>query len=195
MAATVLPSVIALFLQHHPRIEIDLDATGRSSTSWRRYRSGFARRGAARYPSGRQTHRRDRRKALCHSKLFQRRATTDQPDSTFAVAFAGNCQSLASHRRDDAQRHHRGVNIVRPRLAANDHQIVLEAMLAEIGIANFPMFLGEPLVEAKKASIVLPQWTMREVPLYLIYPSHKSVSLALRTLLDHLVVSLTPYFP
>jgi DNA-binding transcriptional LysR family regulator len=83
----------------------------------------------------------------------------------------------------------------RPRLAANDHEIVTQAMLAGLGIANLPSFLGDPLVAAGQVRAVLPLWLGREVPLYLIYPTHKSPSPALRALMLHLEAALAPYFP
>jgi DNA-binding transcriptional LysR family regulator len=83
----------------------------------------------------------------------------------------------------------------RPRLAANDHHVVIEAMHAGLGIAHLPMFVGDALVAAARAVVVLPRWLGREVPLYLIYPSHKSLSPALRQWVDFLSESLAPHFP
>jgi DNA-binding transcriptional LysR family regulator len=196
MAATLLPSIIAVFLQRHPRIEIDLDATGRFVDIVEEGIDLALR--VAEPPDTRLVAKRigaTAGKLYAAPKLFnggQRPITPDQLMQWPLLAIAGNSRAIEWTMRNGTATES---ILVRPRLAANDHQIVLEAMLAKIGIANFPMFLGEPLVEAKKAITVLPQWTTREVPLYLIYPSHKSVSLALRTLLDHLAIALAPYFP
>jgi DNA-binding transcriptional LysR family regulator len=196
MAATILPAVIAEFLKKYPQVDIDMDVTGRFVDL---IEDGIdlALR-VAEPPDTRLIAKRIGATAgrfYASPRLFEHKMRPTRPSELAdwpLLAIASDAALLnwllRSGKKSEAVS-------FRPRLAATDHQIILEAMHAGIGIANLPMFLGDPLVKAGKAEAVLPDWTAREVPLYLIYPSHKSVSLALRALLDHLSLSLTQFFP
>jgi DNA-binding transcriptional LysR family regulator len=196
MAATILPAVIADFLKKHPQVDIDIDVTGRFVDL---IEDGIdlALR-VAEPPDTRLIAKRvgaTAGKFYAMSRLFKNKVRPIRPEQLAdwpLLVIASDAAlvnwQLRSAKKNESVSFH-------PRLAANDHQIILEAMYAGIGIANLPMFLGDPLAKAGKVEAVLPGWIAREVPLYLIYPSHKSVSLALRALLDHLNLSLAQFFP
>jgi DNA-binding transcriptional LysR family regulator len=196
MAATILPSVITDFLKKYPQVDIDIDVTGRFVDL---IEDGIdlALR-VAEPPDTRLIAKRvgaTAGKFYAVPRLFKNKVQPIRPSQLVdwpLLVIASDAAMLNWSLRSDKK--NESVSF-RPRLAANDHQIILDAMHAGIGIANLPMFLGDPLVKSGKVEAVLPDWTAREVPLYLIYPSHKSVSLALRALLDHLSVSLAQFFP
>jgi DNA-binding transcriptional LysR family regulator len=200
MAGTILPTVLAAFLKRHPQVEIDLDATGRFVDIVEEGIDLALR--VAEPPDSRLVAKRIGATAgrlYAAPKLFQAKATPKLPQRLidWPLLVIASSADMMTWQMRNAKRSKDEIETIsfRPRLAANDHQVILEAMRAGLGIANLPMFLGDPLVAARKAEAVLPQWTTREIPLYLIYPSHKSVSLALRALLDHLGESLAPFFP
>jgi DNA-binding transcriptional LysR family regulator len=196
MAATLLPSVIAEFLLVHPQVEIDLDVTGRFVDL---IEDGIdlALR-VAEPPDTRLVAKRVGTTAgrfYAARRMFQQRAAPELPSQLNdwpLLAISSGAPLLTWQLKNGAQTH---ALVFRPRLAANDHSVILEAMHAGLGIAHLPIFLGDLLVKNGAVQTVLPDWTAREVPLYLIYPSHKSVSVALRALLDHLSLSLAPFFP
>jgi DNA-binding transcriptional LysR family regulator len=196
MASTILPPLIAKFMQQHPQVEIDLDATGRFVDL---VEDGIdlALR-VAEPPDTRLVAKRIGATAgrfYAVAALFENKRAPKQPAQLSEwplLVIASNAAFLQwpLHRGEQTQQ-----ISFRPRLAANDHQVVIAAMQAGLGIAHLPMFLGDAMVAAAQAQVVLPQWHGREVPLYLIYPSHKSMSPALRHLLDFLTLSLSPFFP
>jgi DNA-binding transcriptional LysR family regulator len=196
MAATILPAVISSFLKKYPQVDIDMNVTGRFVDL---IEDGIdlALR-VAEPPDTRLVAKRIGATAgrfYALPRLFKNKVRPVRPGQLvdWPLLVIASDAALVNWQLRSASK---SENVsFRPRLAANDHQIVLEAMHAGIGIANLPMFLGDPLVKAGKVEAVLPDWTAREVPLYLIYPSHKSVSLALRALLEHLNTSLAQFFP
>jgi DNA-binding transcriptional LysR family regulator len=196
MAATLLPPLIAAFMQQHPQVEIDLDVSGRFADL---IEDGIdlALR-VAEPPDSRLVARRVGATAgrfYAIDRLFENKAAPKSPQQLVdwpLLVIASNAQMLNWSLRNGDQTEPLSF---RPRLAANDHLIVVAAMRAGLGVAHLPMFLGDPLVAAAEVRVVLPKWIGREVPLYLIYPSHKSMSPALRQLVDHLSSSLAPFFP
>jgi LysR family transcriptional regulator, regulator for bpeEF and oprC len=196
MAATLLPPVLADFMQAHPAVQIDLEATGRFVDL---IEDGFdlALR-VAEPPDSRLVAKRIGATAgrwYAKPSLFDNgkapRAPAQLVDWPLLV-IACNAPLLNWTLRKGELTEEISF---RPRLAANDHEIVTQAMLAGLGIANLPSFLGDPLVAAGQVRAVLPLWLGREVPLYLIYPTHKSPLPALRALMLHLEAALAPYFP
>jgi DNA-binding transcriptional LysR family regulator len=196
MAATILPSVMADFLEKHPQVDMDIDVTGRFVDLIEDGIDVALR--VAEPPDTRLIAKRIGATAgrfYAVPALLKNKARPLQPSQLSdwpMLVIASDSASVNWQLRSASKRE----NVAfRPRLAANDHSIILQAMHAGLGIANLPMFLGDPLVQAGQVEVVLPDWTSREVPLYAIYPSHKSVSPALRALLDHLSLSLAQFFP
>jgi DNA-binding transcriptional LysR family regulator len=196
MAATLLPTLLAQFMSLQPLVQIDLQVTGRFVDLVEEGIDLALR--VAEPPDNRLVAKRIGATAArfyAHPGLFNER----KPPRTVAqladwplLAIASNAPLLnwTLHKGEITEQ----VSF-RPRLAANDHQIVIEAMRAGLGIAHLPMFMGDPLVAAGQAKTVLPQWMGREVPLYMIYPTRKSPSPALRALMDYLSVQLAAHFP
>jgi DNA-binding transcriptional LysR family regulator len=196
MAATILPGVLIGFLKKHPQVDIDIDVTGRFVDL---IEDGIDL--ALRIAEPPNTHLIAKRVGATQSqlyasrRLFKRKKRPKRPSQLTDWPLMVIAKDAAQINWQLSNAGERETVLFRPRLAATDHQLIVEAMNAGIGITNLPRFLGDPLVETGDVEVVLPGWTTREVPLYLIYPSHKSVSLALRALLDHLDTSLAPFFP
>jgi DNA-binding transcriptional LysR family regulator len=196
MAATILPAVLADFLAKHPQVDIDLDVTGRFVDLVEDGIDVALR--VAEPPDSRLVAKRIGAtvgRFYAASRLFKSKNAPVRPEQllNWPMLLIASDAATATWQLQSAKRTERVT--FKPRLAANDHSVILAALQAGLGIAALPMFLGDPLVKTGKIQAVLGDWSAREVPLYLIYPSHKSVSLALRALLDHLVLTLAPFFP
>jgi DNA-binding transcriptional LysR family regulator len=196
MAATILPAVIAQFMQAHPAIQIDLDVTGRFVDL---IDDGFdlALR-VAEPPDTRLVAKRIGATAArwyASPSLFEERKPPRKPSDLVSWPLLVNASNAPLLNWVMRKGELTAPISFRPHLAANDHQIIIAAMRAGIGIAQLPLFLGDALVASGEAVPVLPLWLGREVPLYMIYATRKSPSPALRALMQHLEVALAPYFP
>jgi DNA-binding transcriptional LysR family regulator len=85
---------------------------------------------------------------------------------------------------------HGGENVrvsVRPGLSTNDYTTLTHAVRRGMGIGELPAVLA-----GERASLVriLPQWTLREVPLHLIFPADRLLSRAVRAVIDGIVAQV-----
>ena len=71
--------------------------------------------------------------------------------------------------------------------SANEATALLQAALAGGGIALQPTYLANPHVAQGTLQVVLPQWQVPAMTIYALYPSRKNLSPAVRALLDFLV--------
>jgi LysR family transcriptional regulator AphB len=70
------------------------------------------------------------------------------------------------------------------RLAANDALLLREIAAAGAGIATLPAFVAAPAVSVGRLVAVLPGWATRRVDVQAVFPSHKSLSPAVRAFVD-----------
>ena len=71
--------------------------------------------------------------------------------------------------------------------SANEATALLQAALAGGGIALQPTYLANPHLAQGTLQVVLPQWQVPAMTIYALYPSRKNLSPAVRALLDFLV--------
>lgn len=76
-----------------------------------------------------------------------------------------------------------GVNC---RLTANDATILMQAALRNAGITMQPTYLVKPYLARGELIQVLPQWSLKEMDIYVLYPSRKHLSPTVRALIDFL---------
>ena len=76
------------------------------------------------------------------------------------------------------------------RLSANDPLLLRESAATGAGIVTLPSFVAAPAVTAGHLVPVLPDWTTRRVDVHAVFPSHKSLSPALRAFVDLAVLRL-----
>ena len=85
-------------------------------------------------------------------------------------------------------RHDRGDAIeqvvARLRLVANDAVVLQAAALEGLGIVSLPTFAVQDDVAAGRLKPVLPDWSTRHLDIHAVFPSHKSLSPALRAFVD-----------
>jgi DNA-binding transcriptional LysR family regulator len=71
-----------------------------------------------------------------------------------------------------------------PKLLTDDLWSIREAVLSGSTIAALPPVLCRDALEEGRLQRVLPDWTLKEVKLQLMYRSKKGLTLAARTLID-----------
>jgi DNA-binding transcriptional LysR family regulator len=76
------------------------------------------------------------------------------------------------------------------RLAANDALLLRELAATGAGIVTLPVFVAAPAVAAARLVPVLQDWATRRVDVHAVFPSHKSLSPALRAFVDLAVLRL-----
>lgn len=79
-----------------------------------------------------------------------------------------------------------------PRLISEDLFVLKEAVLAGVGIADFPQTVCADELGSGRLVHLLPPWELPELKLYAVYPSRKGLALAVRTLIDYLAENLQP---
>lgn len=75
---------------------------------------------------------------------------------------------------------------VTPKLAANDLDLVLHAVLGGVGIASLPVFHSAEGLRDGRLERVLPDWDSPTQPVYALYPSGRHLSSKVKTMIDHL---------
>ncbi|MFC4788205.1 LysR family transcriptional regulator [Giesbergeria sinuosa] len=71
--------------------------------------------------------------------------------------------------------------------SANEATALLRAALAGGGIALQPTYLANPHLRDGSLQVVLPDWKVPDMSIYALYPSRKHLSPAVRALVDFLV--------
>jgi DNA-binding transcriptional LysR family regulator len=72
-----------------------------------------------------------------------------------------------------------------PRLLSDDLQILRQAMLSGIGIAQLPNFVCKPLIEQRHVVHLLPDWTLACGNVHAMYPSRHGVVPALHCFINY----------
>lgn len=70
------------------------------------------------------------------------------------------------------------------RVVGNDPVLLREMAATGTGIVSLPDFVAAPAVAARRLLQVLPGWATRRVDVHALFPSHKSLSPALRAFVD-----------
>lgn len=71
--------------------------------------------------------------------------------------------------------------------SVNEATALLQGVLAGGGIALQPSYLANPHLQDGSLQVVLPDWKVPDMAIYALYPSRKHLSPAVRALLDFLV--------
>lgn len=187
LAYAQLAAALVDFLQHHPQLKIDLNAS-EGALNLVEARIDLALRISAEPdPSliGRVL-------APCRSVLVaspaylaEHGAPAEPADlqAHRCLSFAHFGKSTWSLQRGDQRCEVR----VASQLSANEATALLQAALAGGGVALQPRYLANPHLAPGRLVAVLPEWTPPEMSLYALYPSRKHLPPAVRALLDFLV--------
>jgi len=79
---------------------------------------------------------------------------------------------------------------VDPKLSAGDFPILFEAAVAGIGVALLPEVHCRDAIRAKRLARVLPEWSVAEGVIHLLFPSRRGMLPSVRATLDFLATTL-----
>jgi DNA-binding transcriptional LysR family regulator len=182
-----LAAAVVDFLQLHPELKIDLNAS-EGALNLVEARSDLALRISAE-PDPTLV---GRVLAPCGSVLVASPAylhlhgRPQQPADLRAhrcLSYANFGKSIWKLRRGDAVEE----VAVGSHFSGNEATALLQAALAGGGIAMKPTYLANPHLRAGGLQAVLPQWQLPGMGIHALYPSRKHLSPAVRALLDFLV--------
>lgn len=71
-------------------------------------------------------------------------------------------------------------------ISANDATALLQAVLAQAGIAMLPTYMVAPLLTSGELVVVLPDYTLKAMGIYGVYASRRQMPLIVRSFLDFL---------
>ena len=75
---------------------------------------------------------------------------------------------------------------VKPTLSANDLDMLYDAVIGGVGIAQLPVYRCTDALRTRRLERVLPAWSTAGIPIHAVYPSNRHVSPNVKALLDHL---------
>ncbi len=80
---------------------------------------------------------------------------------------------------------------VNPRLISNNYSVITRAAEEGLGMAFMPHFLAYPSTSKKMLKNILPEWSSEEIPIQLVFPQQRFISKKLRLLIDFLSHNVT----
>lgn len=192
LGQALLPAMLAEYVAQHPEVELFVDLTNRRVDL---LEEGFdlAIR-AGELPDSSLVSRRlgSATARLFAAPAYLRRAGTPATvDELAGHALIDNAPSAAASgwrlTHDDGREH---LVASRFHLAANDAALLRELAATGSGIVNLPVFVAAPAVATGQLVQVLPGWATRRVDVHAVFPSHKSLSPAVRSFVDLAVLRL-----
>jgi LysR family transcriptional regulator AphB len=192
LGQSLLPAVVAEYGAQYPEVELFVDLTNRrvdlleegfdlairagelpdSSLVSRRLGSATARLFAA--PE--------------HLRRSGTPATVDDLSGHDVMDNAPTAATSGWHlSHDDGREHHLALRF---RLVSNDAQFLRERAATGSGVVALPVFVAAPAVAAGRLVPVLPGWATRRVEVHAVFPSHKSLSPAVRAFVDLAAIRL-----
>lgn len=188
---SILSPLLDRFCRKYPRIQLELDLTGRSvdlvyegfdvgirigtleDSTYSARKLGSFSYGLYASP-----------KLLAKSKIHKPSDLTNFPSLLF---------SRGTHR--EAWRLIRGHEseslAVTPRVLSNNHWVLKNAARSGLGIAFMPEFLAQKEVHDKSLIRVLPGWSSARIPIHALYPAQRHVPLKVRALIDYLASNMS----
>ena len=79
---------------------------------------------------------------------------------------------------------------IRPRLLANNGDVLLKAAVAGLGIAQQPTFIADELLQSGELREILKDYPLPELGIYAVLPGNHHIPHRLRVLMDFLVERL-----
>jgi LysR family transcriptional regulator AphB len=194
LGQVLLPAMLAEYAALHPEVELFVDLANRRVDL---LEEGFdlAIR-AGELPDSTLV---SRRLGSATARLFaapaylQQHGTPSVPDELAGHVLIGNAPAAAppawALTHDDGRAQDVSARFV---LTANDAALLRELAATGTGIVTLPSFVAAPAVAEGRLLPVLPRWATRRVDVHAVFPSHKSLSPALRAFVDLAVLRLGP---
>lgn len=189
LAQVVLAPVLATYMSQHPEVEVSLAVTNRADAM---IDEGFDFALYIGSPAKRSTlvtsaFRLDPEVIVASPALLARAGTPRSPGDLDALP------SAWEHAPDARGRHLWHLTRIDgtrqsvqhfPRLLTDDLWVIRESVLAGCTIAALPSVFCRDALEDGRLQRVLPNWTLKEVKLQVMYPSKRGLTLAARLLID-----------
>lgn len=186
LGQALLPGLVAEYATRYPEVQLFIDLGNRRVDLLEEGFDLAIRSGAL--PDSSLVSRRLGRAAarLYASPTYVRRR--GMPDSPAALVGHELIDNAPAARTDGWQLSHDNGDThrlsARFRLAGNDPVLLRELAITGVGIVSLPDFVAAPALAARHLVPVLRGWATRRVEVSVVFPSHKSLSPALRAFVD-----------
>jgi LysR family transcriptional regulator, regulator for bpeEF and oprC len=81
---------------------------------------------------------------------------------------------------------------INPKFSSNNYWALRNAAVNDRGAVFMPSFLAKDVIEKRKLIRILPEWKSESIDVHAVYPAQKYVSAKVRLLIDHLVDTIKP---
>ncbi len=186
LGQALLPPLVAEFGSRYPEVQLFVDLSNRRVDLLEEGFDLAIRSGVLPDSSlvARTLGRAAARLYAAPSYLHQR-GQPREPDELADHLLIDNAPTTTTHRWTLSHDDGRDATVpVRFRLAGNDPVLLREVAAQGEGIVSLPDFVAAPAVAERRLVPVLPPWATRRVDVHAVFPSHKSLSPALRAFVD-----------
>lgn len=186
LGQALLPALVAEFAAAHPDVQLFVDLTNRRVDL---LEEGFdlAIRSGVLPDSSLVSRRLGSAAARLYAApgYLRRRGTPATPDELASHDLIDNAPMAPTDRWTLS--HDNGETVVVPvrfRMIGNDSALLRDVTATGAGIASLPCFVVAAALAQRRLQPVLPAWATRRVDVHVVFPSHKSLSPALRAFVD-----------
>ncbi len=186
LGQALLPALLAEFAALHPGVQLHVDLSNRRVDLLEEGLDLAIRSGVL--PDSSLVSRRLGRAAArlyAAPAYLRRQGAPDTPDALAGHVLIDNAPAAGSERwtlsHDDGSTRTLAAKF---RIVGNDPVLLRELAATGTGIVSLPDFVAAPAVAARRLQPVLPGWATRRVEVHALFPSHKSLSPALRAFVD-----------
>lgn len=189
--STVLAGLIAEFLEMYPQVNIDLKLSDQPIDLVQEGIDVAFRVGQLEDSSLIGRYLGDVRGLLCASPAYLAKHSAPQhPNDLANHALLTAPQWLAWHMRGPKNEE---VNlVVKPRLQVNDFASLYTLTLSGAGIAPLPLIIATAAIQSGDLIAILPDWPSDSVPIHILYPSNRHLSMKVRSFVDFIIESIRP---
>lgn len=192
LGQALLPLLVAEFAAAHPAVQVFVDLTNRRVDL---LEEGFdlAIRSGVLPDSSLVSRRLGQATARLYAApaYLRRRGTPSVPADLAGHVLIDNAPTAPTEHWSLS--HDEGPQAVVPgpfRIVGNDPALLREVAATAIGIVSLPDFVAAPALAQRRLVPVLAPWATRRVEVHAVFPSHKSLSPALRAFVDLAVLRL-----
>lgn len=184
----ILSPIINEFIQNHPRIDVELDLTGRRiDLIYEGFDLGIRIGPLSDSTLGSRKLGSFSYGLFAAPKLIKK---FGEPKSPAALAKWPQLGFTRAHKTEE-WRLISGAKIeavkLRPQLTSNNYWVLRNAAIDSLGVVFMPSFLATEALRSKKLVPVLPDWHSEEIMVHALYPQQRFLSGKTRLFIDFLV--------
>lgn len=189
----VITDMLTQFMQRYPRVQVELDATGRRVDV---IREGYDLAIRVRFPPFEdselvvRTLSSSPQKMLVAPALLEEKAPIKEPKDLALLPSLDWVRPGTNHQWDLESSQGTVVSIPhQPRLVTDDLVVLRAAALAGLGVVQLPLLVAYEDIKEKRLVEVLPDWQLRGGVVQAVFPSRRGMVPAVRTFIDYLANS------